>query len=181
VVEILCPPSCHFLTSGQQYRWLKKYLSLLQNEEDSVRRQKFYETTRDFHEVLAELEKIITRYGAGLRSLTDRDALQAVKTLKATYETEQKGVIYTHTTSNPLAQALVHEAREAIESFKAELKERDESLRTGDLIDCLGVVEVDILYHLKTDSRADGYLRFIARNHPEEAVEKGQGRIVVSS
>lgn len=167
VIEIDCPSDCAYLHLGQAYQSSKKYSAQLRQEEDPTKRRKLYETNQAFGPVFDKIEQSIINYSASLKTLTDEHILEAVTLLKATYRTEQKGIIYEHASSNPLVQALVRDLKEALETMRASREDDLPTLRTTDLLDCLTVVETDISYHLEPSSERLDYLSFIRRNHPE--------------
>lgn len=176
VVEISCPADCDYLDSGQTYQSIKKYSAQLRQEQDPIKRRKLYATNQAFRSVFGKIEQSIINYSANLQTLTDSHILEAISLLRKTYLTEQKGVIYEHTSSNPLVQALVKDLKETLETIRAQQEDGRPTLRTADLLDCLAVVETDISYHLDSASEREGYLSFIRRNHPEissEAASKG--------
>ena len=176
VVEIDCPSDCVYLSSGHTYQSIKKYSAQLQQEKDPLRRKKLYETGQHFGRLFGEIERAIIGYAADLRTLTDQHILQAVSLLKETYRTEQKGVIYEHSSANPLVQALVRDLRVSLEKIRTQ-PDRDFPIpKTADLLDCLEVVEQDIGYHLEGTSERGSYLGFIKKNHPDissKAASKG--------
>ena len=174
VLEIDCPSDCVYLTEGQAYQSVKKYVAQLQREEDPVRRRKLYETHHRLGAVLSKVEEKIVDYAANLRSLDDQLILEAVTLVLKTYQTEQNGVIYEHTSTNPLAQSLVRELRELLEHLRTDRESGFSGLRGSDLLDCLGAVEADVRFHAEGDSAIENYLTFIRRNHPE-ATGKGSG------
>jgi hypothetical protein len=180
VVEIPCPPDCQFLKSGQAYHWLKQYMAMLQAVEDPSKRQRLFETSQKLPELLVRIEEVIVSYSAGLTSLTDREVKEAVESVKSTYQTEQKGVIYEHTSSNPLVQALVEELRTFLEEYRKEATEQGSSIRLGDLLACLEFVEVEVGHHLAAEGGPSAYLQFIARSHPEIISETDQGGIILA-
>jgi len=155
-------------------------MAMLQREEDPSKRQRLYETTQKFHELLNRMEEVIVGYSSSLISLADLDVHEAVLSLKSTYQTEQKGVIYERTSSNPLAQALVKELRGLLEEYRVKATEQGASLRVSDLVACLEFVAADIDHHLANESGKDDYLRFVARSHPEEAKKPKPGGIILA-
>ena len=169
VVEINCPSDCVYLNSGHTYQSIKKYSAQLQQEKDPLRRKKLYETGQHFGHLFGEIERTIIGYAADLQTLTDQHILQAVSLLKETYRTEQKGVIYEHSSANPLVQALFRDLKTSLEKIRTGQDEQLPSLKTTDLLDCLEVVEHDIGYHFERESERGSYLDFIKRNHPEIA------------
>ena len=154
----------------------QKYSAQLQQEKDPLRRKKLYETGQHFGRLFGELERTIIGYAADLRTLTDQHILQAVSLLKETYRTEQKGVIYEHSSANPLVQALLRDLRASLEKIRTQ-PDRDFPIpKATDLLDCLEVVEQDISYHLEGTFERGSYLAFIKKNHPDissRAASKG--------
>ena len=169
VIEIDCPSDCVYLTSGQAYQLIKKYSAQMQQEDDPARRRRLYETHQKFSALLMEIEAAIIHYAADLRSLRDQHICEAITLLKKTYQTERKGVIYEHTSANPLVQALFRELRSLLEETRTQTGDDFPTLITRDLVDCLEVIETDIRYHLDSESGRENYLTFIKRNHPEMA------------
>ena len=178
VIEIACPADCVYLKSGQSYVTAKKYIGQLSHEDDPVRRRRLYENSQKFGEVVSDMEEVIIRYAGRLRSFLDQNILEAVVLLKETYQTEEKGVIYEHTSSNPLVQTLLRDLRGFLEERRSGGSERSTALRTGDLVGCLEVMEADIRYHLDHWSDRENYLSFITRNHPKTASEAPSGGLI---
>ena len=84
VIEVACPSDCTYLTSGQTYQSVKKYMSQLQHEEDPIRSRRLYESLQRFKQLLEELEKEIIAYGDPLTSFHDQHVLEAVALTAAT-------------------------------------------------------------------------------------------------
>jgi hypothetical protein len=168
------------LAAGQRYHWTKKYVSLLEQEENPQRRDRLLTTTQQFHYLLAEIEKCIVEYANDLTSIKDKDILEAIKLLKETYRTEEKGLIYERSSSNPLAQSLFKELRDLLERRRTELANDGVSLTVSNLLDCCEVLDVDISYHLASKTEKAAFLNFIARNHPEAAGKKNQRGIIIA-
>ena len=180
VVKIPCDPDCAFLTTGQAYHGSKKYTALLENEENPQKRLKLLRTMEENAEIIVLLEQVMVEYAGSLTSIRDRDVLESVQLLKETYQTESRGIIYEKSSSNPLAQALVHEMRDTLERKRA--KGASEGLRLGPTtaMNCLEVIEADIFYYLKTDGDSTEYLSFISRNHPEAASPGKQNGLIIA-
>ncbi len=178
VIDIACPADCVYLKSGQSYVVAKKYIGQLSHEHDPVRRRKLYDNTQKFGELVSSVEEVIVLYAGRLHSFFDQDILEAIILLKETYQTEEKGVLYEHTSSNPLVQALLRDLRGFLEKRRSGDSERDTVLRTGDLVVCLEVMEAGIRYHLDHWSDRASYLRFITRNHPKIASEVPSGGLI---
>ena len=177
VLEIACPETCQYLNSGQTYQTLKKRVNKLQHEEDPLRRRKYYEVHERFDRVLAELEKAIIVYSRGLRSLRDQQVYDAVKLVRETYHTEQNGVIYEHTSTDPIINSLARDIRKVCEEER-QVREDRPFLRTGEAVDCLDVLLADISYHFGQASGQTSYLNFIRQSRPDIAQAPAQSVII---
>lgn len=178
VVEVACPSDCTYLTSGQTYQSVKKYINQLQHQDDPVRQRRLYESLQRFKPLIEELEKQIITYGEDLTSFQDQHVFEAVTLLRETYETESKGIIYQHESSNPIVQSLSRSLHEELERLRQDPEWSDVRLRTADILDCLEVLDSDVRYHLEKKSDAETYLTFIRRNHPDVASGGPESRLI---
>ncbi len=164
VVEIPCPPDCVYLTEGHGHQAAKKYVHQLRQEEDTDRRMRLYRNLQTYRPLIDRVEVEILRYGQGLRSFQDRHVLEAVRLLRKTYRSEDRGVIYEQTSPDPMVSSLIRAVQEMLEKTREELQS---SLRVSDLLNCLEVVESEIDYHLNQPAGGEPYLTFIRKNHPD--------------
>jgi hypothetical protein len=155
-------------------------MAVLESVEDPSKRERLFDTSKRLQFLLYGIEEVIVGYASELTSIVDGDIHEAIVALRSTYQTEEKGVIYEHASSNPLAQALVREIQDYLERQRAESIDQGTSLRTADLLACLEFLEVDVAFHLAADPVSESYLQFIARNHPELAVKEDSGRIILA-
>jgi hypothetical protein len=176
VLEIACPETCEYLSSGLSYELAKKRVNRLEHEENPVQRRKYYEVHSQYSGVMTDLEETIIRYGQGLRSLRDAHVRGAVEQTLSTYRTEQRGVIYEHTSTDPLVNSLGRELRALLESYR-QVNSEKAFLRTGSVVDCLEVLLTDIDYH-QADEESTSYLRFIARRRPDMNKGPSQNLII---
>lgn len=180
VVEIACPVDCQYLKTGQEFQSIKKYIAMVSQEENPTRRQKFFSAMSRWGSLLSTIEKCVVEFGSTLSTLRDRDVLAAVKLVKKTYETERKGLIFEHSSSDPIAQSLSRDLRERLEEARKAETGSDATAVPGidDLIESLEAVQMNIEYHLRSEQGEAAYLRFTARNHPEAAARPGGGLII---
>ncbi len=168
VVEIACPPDCQYLKSGHGYQAAKKFMAEWQATDDPRKGARLYATAQKHWQIIGEIEQVIIRYAQGLRSFSDERIRDAVSLVRDTYSTEQKGIIYEHTSADPLVQPLVRELRAALEQHRQVANDRP-ILKTAEVLDCLEVVFTDIAYHIAKPSEVGSYLVFIRKSHPEVA------------
>jgi hypothetical protein len=133
-------------------------MAVLRREDDVQRRRSLYSTKQRFAPALRRIEQIIVEYSFGLRGFTDQNVLDALELVRQTYLTEQKGVIYEHSSPNPLVQALVRELCRGLENLRKSDGETP-GLRLGELLDCLTAVEADVGYHIGEGTVPDSFVR----------------------
>ena len=164
VVEIPCPPDCSYLAEGQGRHRAKKYIRQLRREEDPDRSLRLYENLQLYRPLIHQIETEILRYGQGLHSFRDRHVLDAVRLLRKTYRSEVRGVIYEHTSPNPIVSALIRDLQKFMEVLEDEIEFQ---FRASDLVDCLELMEWEIRHHLNQPLDEEPYLTFIRKSHPE--------------
>ena len=176
VVEIPCPPDCAYLIKGHGHQMGKKYVDQLRREEDSERRHRLYENMRRYRPLIDEIEMEILRYGQGLRSFHDRHVLEAVRLLRKTYRSEERGVIYEYKSTDPMVSSLIRAVQEMMEKLKEDL---EMELRASDIVNCLEWVESEVRYHLQQPSSGEPYLTFIRKTHPNVAPPAPDQNLIV--
>ena len=181
VVEIDCPSGCAFLTSGQVYQTDKKLTQQFSRENYGDREMRYHDTLYRYMPVIHDLESFLVEYARDLRTLEDRDVLQAVDTVAKNFRTEMKGILYAHSSSNPLADTLAQALHEHLESLRDAIREEsDVPFEISDVIDCLDVMRCDLEFHLSDRNDGLSYLEFISRNHHRKEGDSDEGRIVLA-
>jgi hypothetical protein len=178
VREIPCPPECPYLATGQNHHMTRKYQSLLGSEQSVQRRMKLLNALEHNAPLVSQIEREIAQFAAGVRSLGDIEVREAIRQLRETYRTESKGLIYEHSSAQPLVQALFREIRVSLEKLREEVAKEGAILRVSDVLDSLDLMEADVSYYLGLDSGGKGYLNFVARNHPEISGSSSENLIV---
>ena len=176
VVEIPCPPDCTYLIEGHGHQAGKKYVDQLRREEDTDRRLRLFENMRLYRPLIDEIEMEILRYGQGLRSFNDGHALEAVRLLRKTYQSEDRGVIYEYKSTDPMVSALIRAVQEMLEKLKEDVELK---LRASDLVNCLEWVESEVRYHVQQPPGGEPYLTFIRKTHPDVAPPASDQNLIV--
>ena len=165
VVEIECPTSCSYLTSGQSYQSQKRFDAQFRNQEEFETKLRLLETRCELGGLIFDFEAEIV-YHSTPESLSDREVLRALELLRQSYRTEQKGIIYQPASPDPRVRGLVTALRDFVE---AERLNYDVSLRTHEIVNLLDCLIFDLNYHCESSSHQGTYLDFIAKNHPDMA------------
>ena len=176
VVEIPCPPDCGYLIEGHGHQMGKKYVDQLRREVDTDRRVRLYENMRRYRPLIDEIEKEILRYGQGLSSFHDRHVQEAIRLLRKTYQSEERGVIYEYKSADPMVSALIRAVQEMLEKLRQEL---ELNLRASDFLNCMEWVESEVRYHLRQPPGGEPYLTFIRKNHPDVAPASSDQNLIV--
>lgn len=183
VIEIDCPQDCAYLSSGGEYQELKRLDDQLRNSRDVDRNQRYLEALESWYEEIQTIEYEIAAYATEVSSLSDSDVLEAMKLLKKDYETETRGIIYEHRSSNPLAESLAKKLGQMIEEWRQAGEEDydldlDPPMRADHVVLCLDALLFDMDHQSTKDSSPRGYLRLVRRKHPEAAKAKSGAGLI---
>jgi hypothetical protein len=106
-VEIDCPPDCVFLDGAHAGAWAGRSA---ERDRDARRVGPFLEGVTEAQGRLALLSLVgLTAIRARRRELDDRLLFEAVRALRKTVETREKGILYEHQADDARAQGLAHE------------------------------------------------------------------------
>jgi hypothetical protein len=113
-VEIDCPPDCAFLAGAHAGAWEGRRA---ERDRDARRIGPFLEGLSDAQGRLVLLSLVgVTAIRARRREIDDHLLLEAVRALRRTVETREKGILYEHQADDVRAQGL---ARELADLFEA--------------------------------------------------------------
>jgi hypothetical protein len=113
-VEIDCPSDCAYLDGAHAGTWEGR---TAERDRDARRIGPFLEGLTEAQGRLVLLSLVgVTAIRARRRELNDRLFLEAVRTLRKTVETREKGVLYEHQAADARAQGLVHELADLFEA-----------------------------------------------------------------
>ena len=111
-VEIDCPPGCTFLDGAHAGAWEGRTA-----DRDARRVGPFLEGLSEAQGRLVLLSLVgIAAIRARRREIDDRLLLEAVRALRKTVETREKGILYEHQAEDARAQGLAHELAELFEA-----------------------------------------------------------------
>jgi hypothetical protein len=117
-VEIDCPPDCAFLDGAHAGAWEGRSAD---RNRDARRVGPFLEGLSEAQGRLVLLSLVgVTAIRARRRELDDRLLLEAVRALRKTVETREKGILYEHPAADARAQAVAHELGELFLAQDAE-------------------------------------------------------------
>ena len=174
ILEIDCPESCEYLQVGRAHE------AALENERhlrtaDPKKQQKRARIIDRFHGVIAHLEYVIGRERRSSRTFRDSDVAETLDLLLETYRTEDRGVLYEHTSNNLRVDSFRRQLKEIVESYR-QPKERDrEALRLRDTLECLELIRELVASHMETRESETSYVDFLARTMPRGQDLEGPG------
>lgn len=117
-VEIDCPPDCAFLDGAHAGAWDGR---TAERDRDARRIGPFLEGLSEAQGRLVLLCLVgLTAIRSRRRGLDDRLLLEAVRALRKTVETREKGILYDHPAADARAQGLAHELAALFEARDAE-------------------------------------------------------------
>jgi len=179
VSEIHCPSDCRYLSSGRQYQTDKKYIAIIRETPEPSKRARILEALRDPHEFLLTLEQSVRAFSMGFSSLKDHNVRSAYELVQSTYQTENKGIIYEHKSSDPLVQPLVRQLRADLEAHRNRLLAEGERLDLQEILNCLELSILDVSHHISRNPEGTEYLDFIRRNVPDEQENPDDSGIII--
>jgi len=109
-VEIDCPPDCVFLDGAHAGAWERSA------DRDARRVGPFLEGLSEAQGRLVLLSLVGVTAIRARREMDDRLLLEAVRALRKTVETREKGILYEHQADDARAQGLAHELAELFEA-----------------------------------------------------------------
>jgi hypothetical protein len=177
-VEIDCPPDCAFLDGGHAGAWDGRTAD---RDRDARRIGPFLEGLSEAQGRLVLLSLVGTAaLRARRRDMDDRLLLEAVRALRKTVETREKGILYEHQADDARAQGLAHELADLFEARDDEGRAHAPADR--DLLPALGRLEKAIESTLGGGESAHAFLdtatRLAARLGPPPPARPTSGLIV---
>jgi len=173
-VEIDCPPDCVFLDGAHAGAWEGRTAD---RDRDARRVGPFLEGLSEAQGRLVLLSLVgVTAIRARRREIDDRLLLEAVRALRKTVETREKGILYEHQADDARAQGLAHELAEL---FEAEDDEgRAHAPADRDLLPALARLEQAVDATLGEGESPHAFLDTAARLGPPPGVRPRSGLIV---
>lgn len=111
--EIRCPADCPHLSESKRYS--RKRMEPVRNSEITRRGERIAEVGQAAIELVFELDSRIQELTRSFPDLTDADIKESLENLKSTYETLDKGIIYTFSSPSPRVQALIRDLQKFVE------------------------------------------------------------------
>ena len=112
LVEIACPPTCVYLTTGQRH---PAAIVKRQQEQDlAVLLTALGRLSEPQLQIFFVIHAFISRFTPDGRQLTDADVADAVGALATSFETASRGVLYEGQASSPAGEALRRELKSHI-------------------------------------------------------------------
>jgi hypothetical protein len=188
VLEIDCPEACEFLQAGRARE--SSQIRELHFRRNPLAPAKLERLLEEFEEFLGTLEFLIAEERRSSRDLKDEDVAAALDLVLQTLRTEQKGILYVHTSSDLRVESLRRQLHEMVHSIRHPSQKRRADpysledterrpIRLEDAIECLELVRGFVQMHL--DSSAPlRYVDFLIRLLPSRLRldERGSSLIV---
>ena len=171
VLEIQCPEDCLFLETGREYErtTLGANASRMRDPVKLQRQRRVLET---LHDVAAGLEYQLAEQKRVLRGFTDEQASEAVRLLLETLRTEDRGILYERTSSDPVVDSARRQLADAVRELRTPGQGQGGAVKLGEAIDVLEFI-LDVV-----DSHKGvrlGYLDYIMRMMPRRGALASSG------
>jgi hypothetical protein len=169
VLEIRCPEGCTYLESGREYEMATIGVTL-ERTNDPVKLQRKRRVLESFEEVAGQLEYLLAEQRRVLREFSDEKASVAVRLVLDTLKTEDRGVLYERTSSDPVVDAARRELSDAVQ--RSRTPDGNSVLKLGEAIEVLEFVLDAIESHKGTRL---GYLDYLVRLMPRRGSLESTG------
>ncbi len=177
VLEIPCPNDCSYLGVGIEHEWKRAYNSLFESIDEPTRRSQLLTALESQLPLIKEIEYYLAEYACQVRSLTDQDVLDTLSLLQENFQTESRGIIYEHRSSNPFLQSFARTLTEKIEELREAARKEMANLPVSAIVSAVGFLVALVGHFRETASDHRAYLKFAVRQFPDaRANESGGGR-----
>lgn len=183
MVEINCPPDCPHL-AGNMFHRVKALNALLTAAADPGEARDFAEAVQTYLPFMQFLESSLVDWLPDLKTVTDREAGEAFRLLRASYETEARGLFFQESSPNPLVQALIRHLRAEIERLREGKEDGEERLpiRPEWIAKALRGMEIELAHYASTHSDSpQAYLSMLWRAYPGRRAAKGGSGLILAS
>ncbi len=179
VLEIDCPESCEYLKEGRAREVSQNYMRHLRPQ-DSAKAARYQHALANLEDVIAHLELVIAEEKRASRDLTDSDVAEVMDLLLQTVRTEEKGIIYEHTSSNLRVEPLRRQLRDAIQRHRYPEEQGREGIKLRDAVDCLELIRDIAESHVRASSSPTAYVDFLRRLLPAQSrLEHGSSSLII--
>ena len=178
ILEIDCPEDCQYLQVGRSHEAFHENTRHLRSP-DPVKQQARARLLESFEHEIARIEYLLAQQRHAVRDLRDQDAADALDLLIRAYQTEDSGILYEQTSTDPRVEGVRRELRQGIEEMRHPKESRQAPLRLGDALACLGLVRELIGSHMDAGDSPSSYVDFLARMMPRDASRKNPGSSLI--
>jgi hypothetical protein len=177
VLEIDCPESCGFLKVGRQHESsLHTRFLFTSDPQDSAKRKR---VLSEFREIFLGVEYFLASERRTTRSLTDEEVGEALSLLLDGLRTEEKGIIYERSSSNPYVDGLRRRLGELIEAHRNPEEPDAPRIKLRDAIEILESVAEVMETYLRAVPAVRGYVDSLVRIYPREEGSASSGSSII--
>jgi hypothetical protein len=174
ILEIDCPETCEFLQTGRARE--SSQVRELHFRRNPVPQAKLERLLAEFEQFLGGMEFLIAEERRSSKGLKDQDVANALDLVLDTLRTEQKGIIYEHSSSDLRVESLRRQFRDMVHASRNPSQNRrtdrysiedteQRPMRLDDAIECLGLVRSFVQMHLNSAAPLS-YVDFLIRLLP---------------
>lgn len=182
-MEINCPPDCPHL-AGNMFHRVKALNALLTAAADPGEARDLAEAVQTYLPFMQFLESSLVDWLPDLKTVTDREAGEALRLLRASYETEARGLFFQESSPNPLVQTLIRHLRAEIERLREGREDGEERLpiRPEWIAKALRGMEIELAHYASAHSDSpQAYLSMLWRAYPGRRAAKGGSGLILAS
>lgn len=177
-IEIDCPLDCQYFIEGQKNKSKKVAKERIKKEGAKVYVKKA-ELYSKSPEIFANLEIAISKLYRLNKGLSNKDLINGLEQVSKTLETEKKGIIYEYISENEYSNEVSKTMLNLVNDFMSSSGARN--INIDFVISVLEEFVAEARFYDSLDDVSDGYLRHIARYHPEQRKSvEDQSRLIIT-
>ena len=187
VTEIPCPSDCSYLRPGLENEWIRTFSGFGEWVGDPGKTRHYLDTFQQLFGFIRTVEMEIVRHTRRFPAFTDAEVLDAVGLALEDYRTEERGILYEHSSTNPAAQRLLRHLVERIGDVRKALAEDMSSFPLVAVTESLEFIHAQIRYLMSgADGNQRAYLDFLSRQIPPSYLKEDEpnqdepGKIVLA-
>jgi hypothetical protein len=188
ILEIDCPENCEFLQAGRS-REAHHQRTRHFRPSDPAMVPRFQRIVTEFQDFLASLEYLFAEERHSSKELKDDDVAQALDLVLETLRTEQKGILYEHTSNDLRIENLRRQIRDLVAANRNPQQSRqqryaiarpdEQMIKLSDAVECLELIRDVVESHRIARPSALSYVDFLARLMPRRRALQDTGPSIV--
>ena len=167
---------------------MRTYAGFFEAVGDPEKARRYYRTLASLFLFVRSLEMELVRHTHRSPAYTDSEILETVGLALEDFRTEEKGILFSHSSQSPVVQRLLKGFTEAIRQLREKAEGEGSRIPTSAVVDSLELMHAQIRFLMnRPDDNERTYLDFVLRQCPPSYFADGEdkgpdepGRIILA-